>query len=55
MLPRPPARPGPIRCPGRRPRDRPGVVVDGATVLGNVNPTLVPRERPVRDRRERSA
>ncbi|WP_031165298.1 hypothetical protein [Streptosporangium roseum] len=32
-----------------------GVVVEGTTVLGNVNPTLVPRERPARDRRERSA
>ncbi|MFI6794682.1 hypothetical protein [Streptosporangium canum] len=31
------------------------VVVDGTTVLGDVDPTLVPRERPDRDRRERSA
>ncbi|MFD8529670.1 hypothetical protein ACFV0L_19860 [Streptosporangium canum] len=30
-------------------------VVDGTTVLGDVDPTLVPRERPDRDRRERSA
>jgi ATP-dependent Clp protease ATP-binding subunit ClpX len=34
-----------------------GVVIDRATVLDNVNPTLVPREHPhrERDRRERSA
>ncbi|MDQ3403304.1 MAG: ATP-dependent Clp protease ATP-binding subunit ClpX [Actinomycetota bacterium] len=31
------------------------VVVTRETVLDNVNPTLVPRERPVRERREKSA